>query len=185
VSLELKLSDGEDAHVIANMWLPYQHEVSEFGGDRPNPHGLLGAEDGVTTAAEHLDGLKVWWSKPDTLFPYLILVDGAPAGFNLVVARSQLTEGVDADFVVYEFFVMHAYRGGGVAQEAARSGFERHPGSWEVVTYPDHARAIRFWRRTIGAYTSGEFSEAELDHAWGRKVAFQFESRRDGAASRA
>lgn len=40
-------------------------------------------------------------------------VDGAPAGFNMIAARSRLLpQGIDADFVVHEFCVLHPYRGG-------------------------------------------------------------------------
>lgn len=110
------------------------------------------------------------------MFPYLILADGRPAGFNLVAARSRLPEGVDTDFVVHEFFVLHAYRGVGVAEQAARAGFELHKGQWEIVTYPSHARALAFWRRVVHAQSRAALIEEAPNHPWGERVSFRFDN---------
>jgi aminoglycoside 6'-N-acetyltransferase I len=177
VNIEVKLSDDEDAYIIKNLWPLYQHDVSEFERTLlPNRHGLFGVDDSVTTLARHADGQDPWWTEPESLFPYLILVDGYPAGFNLVAARSRLPDGIEADFIVHEFFVLHAYRGKGVAARAAIEGFNMHRGKWEVVTWPTHARAIAFWRRVVISYTSSGHSEQEVDHPWGRRVAWRFDN---------
>jgi len=177
VNIEVKLSDDADAYIIKNLWPLYQHDVSEFERTLlPNRHGLFGVDDSVTTLARQADGQDPWWTEPESLFPYLILVDGYPAGFNLVAARSRLPDGIEADFIVHEFFVLHAYRGKGVAARAAIEGFNRHRGKWEVVTWPTHARAIAFWRRVVISYTSSGHSEQEVDHPWGRRVAWRFDN---------
>ncbi len=163
MEIELRLSTAEDAHVIKNLWPLYQHEVSEFDSSKPNPHGLFGADDKVSSLAEHIEGQEPWWREPEVLFPYLIFVDGRPAGFNLVAVGARLPEGMGADFVVHEFFVLHAYRGSGVAEQAAHAGFERHKGKWEIVTYPSHARAIAFWRRVVLAQSPSALIEAALN----------------------
>jgi predicted acetyltransferase len=172
MKIELKLSGDEDAYIVKNLWPLYQHEVSEFDACKPNRHGLFGVDDRVMTLSQH--GPGAWWTDSASLFPYLILVDGAPAGFNLVAAQSRLRKGADADFGVEEFFVLHAYRGKGVAERAATEGFDAHEGRWEVLTWPTNSRAISFWRRAIGSYTSEGHSEGEIDHPTGRKVAFHF-----------
>lgn len=130
----------------------------------------------MKTLAEHGASLDPWWTDPEALFPYLIREGGRPAGFNLIAARPRLGAGIDADFVVHEFFVLHAYRRKGVAERAAIHGFDRHRGTWEVVTYPTHRRGIAFWRRVLEHYRPGEFSEREKDHPWGPRVVFQFEN---------
>ncbi|MEQ8848299.1 hypothetical protein [Botrimarina sp.] len=176
MNVVLKLADRDDARVIKNLWPLYQHDVSQFdAGFVPNRHGLFNPDDGVASWKRHTDeAIAGWWGAPESLFPYLILADGRPAGFNLVAARPALSGAIDADFVVHEFFVLHPFRGKGVAEQAAIEGFNGRPGKWEVVTWPTHARAIAFWRRVINGYTSGEYTEAEVDHAWGRRVAFRF-----------
>ncbi len=176
MKVELKITHDEVAYILQNLWPLYQHDLSKYETSLvPNRHGLLGADAKTKTLATHVEGLASWWKAPEALFPYLILVNGVPAGFNLIAARSRLPEGIEADFVVHEFFVLHAYRGGSVAEQAAIEGFNRHPGKWEVVTWPTHQRAIRFWRRVIGNYASNGYSEEEVDHPWGRRVAFQFD----------
>lgn len=171
---KLKLSAHEDAQTIMNLWSLYQHDVSEFDGAVPNQHGIFSDNNKTANLNEHVESLRPWWNKPESLFPYLIVVDDLPAGFNLIAAKAMLPKEIQADFVVHEFFVLHAYRGSSVAQQAAIEGFDKHKGEWEVVTYPSHLRAIAFWRRVIGQYTSMKFSQKELDHPWGRRVSFRF-----------
>ncbi|MBK8233673.1 MAG: GNAT family N-acetyltransferase [Candidatus Eisenbacteria bacterium] len=175
MSVELRLSTAEDAHIVQNLWPLYQHDLSRFEGTVPNRHGIFNDDDATMTLAQHAVSMEPWWKDPSALFPYLILVDGAPAGFNLIAGRARLPKEIPADFVVHEFFLLHPYRGGEVAESAALQGFDRHRGRWEVVTQVTNARAIAFWRRAIGRYTSAHFSEAEVDHPWGRRVAFRFD----------
>jgi len=175
LNVKLKLSSTEDAHTIKNLWSLYQHDVSEFDGAVPNRYGIF-SDDKTTTLEQHLDSLNPWWKDPTSLFPYLIVVDDLPAGFNLIANRARLPKEIQADFVVHEFFVLHAYRGSSVAQQAAIEGFDKNKGTWEVVTYPAHLRAIKFWRRVISQYTSMQFSEEEVDHIWGRRVSFRFDN---------
>ncbi|MBX3000595.1 MAG: hypothetical protein KF893_18895 [Caldilineaceae bacterium] len=176
MNVELKLSSDQDAHIIKNLWPLYQHDVSEFDASKPNRYGLFGVDNRVTTLAAYSESLNAWWNDPQSLFPYLILVNGYPAGFNLVAARSRLPQSIQADFVVHEFFVLHAYRGKGIGEKAAVDGFAMHKGKWEIVTYPNHARAIAFWRRVIHGYSRTGYAEDEMDHPWGRKVVFRFDN---------
>ena len=176
MNIELKLSSDKDAHIIQNLWPLYQHDISEFDGSKPNRHALFGVDDTVSTLAQHAESLRAWWLDPQSLFPYLILVDGHPAGFNLIAARPRLPQAINADFVVHEFFILHAYRAKGVGEQAAIQGFSRHRGQWEVVTYPTQVRAIAFWRRVLTNYTGEGYSENLANHPWGRKVVFRFEN---------
>jgi predicted acetyltransferase len=177
VTTQLRLSTGSDAHILQKLYPLYQHEISEFDADLSR-HGLFGVDDDVAALARHAEQLTPWWKHPESLFPYLIIADGEPAGFSLITGRPHITAGIEADFVVYGFFVLHAYRGSEVAEQAAIQGFERHRGRWEVVTYPAYARGIAFWRRVVGGYTAGRHVEAEGDHPWGRRVAFTFDNGR-------
>ena len=168
-SFELVLTKEADAHVIQNLWPLYVQDISAYDGAKPNQHGVL-VDDPATRAWQ---GPGNWWNKPDVLFPYLILVDGMPAGFNLVSSGPYIpTEGVD--FTVHEFFVAHAYRGTGAAVWGAQAGINKHPGNWEVVTYPSALGPQKFWRKTLPAIASDGVTETEEDHPWGRKVVWRF-----------
>ena len=176
MNIELRLSGEKDAYIIKNLWPLYQHEVSEFESSLvPNRHGLFGVDDSVSTLASHADEQDPWWKEPKSLFPYLILADGHPAGFNLIAGRAHVPDGLDADFIVHEFFVLHPYRGKGVAERAAIAGFNMHRGRWAIVTWPTHTRAIAFWRRVVTRYVSSH-SEDEVDLSWGRRVALSFDN---------
>jgi predicted acetyltransferase len=176
MKVELRLTDDGDAHIIKNLWPLYVHEVSEFGGGLPNRHGLILEGDTIKSLTEQGETQSAWWRRPESLFPYLILVDGRPAGFNLVATHPSIPQEIDADFEVHEFFVVHADRGKGVAVRAAREGFDRHRGRWEVVTYPTHAQAIAFWRRVLGDYTRGDYRERQGEHPWGPRVIWNFDN---------
>ncbi len=171
--VELELTSEEGALPIRNLYPQYLHDIASYEHKPPNAHGVLADDDSLRTWEELLDGQAPWWRNPEHLFPYLIRVDGKPAGFNWIAAGPYVpTAGID--FVVYEFFVAHAYRGAGVAGQAAREGIARHRGKWEVVTWTTAPRAAAFWRKTLPACASGEVVETEEDHAFGRRVAFRF-----------
>jgi aminoglycoside 6'-N-acetyltransferase I len=170
----IKLCGPGDMYIFQNLWPFYQHEFTEHTGEAPNQHGVYNDDEDVTSLIQNGESLANWTKEPGALFPYLILADGKPAGFNLVTTAARASKEIDADFVVHEFFVVHAYRGKGVAEQGAALAYANHRGKWEIVTPPTNARGIRFWRRSILAYTSDNFEEAELDHTWGRRTVFTF-----------
>jgi aminoglycoside 6'-N-acetyltransferase I len=169
---ELVLTTTADSRSIRNLWPPYVHDISAYDGGSPNRDGVIGAADATSWG----DPGSAWWEKPECLFPYLVRVGDAAAGFNLIAGGPYVpTPGVD--FVVHEFFLAHAFRGTDVAMRAAQLGIERHRGAWEVVTYPSAERPIAFWRKTLPTCcTNGAVVETEEDHPWGRKVVFRFDN---------
>lgn len=173
----LELSAEDRAQVIKNLWPLYVHDLSDFDSHPVNAHGVLGMGDEVRTLGEQGETLGAWWRNPEHLFPYLILAGDKPVGFNLIATGPYVPESIEADFVVHEFFVLRAHRGGGLARAAAHAGFDLYRGRWQVVTYPSHARAIAFWRGTIDEYTGGDFVEREGEHHWGQKVIWEFDNR--------
>src|SRR5580658_3574366 len=93
---------------------------------------------------------------------FLLRAGGKLAGFVIVDLRSRLSgeEGV-AD--MEEFFVLRRHRGQGVGAQAAALAFAAFPGRWEVRQVPQNTGAITFWRKTIGRYTGGRFTETFSD----------------------
>ena len=181
MKVELELTDATSAVLVKNLWPLYVHEISEYNHQVPNPHGLLIDDEQVTTIADQAETQSGWWKRADSLFPYLIRANGTPAGFHLIASPPSIPPEIDADFVVHEFFLLHAFRGKGlsgqgVAEEAAVAGIERHPGRWEIVTDPQNRRAVAFWRKVVRHFTAREFTDRVIDHPWGRKVAFRFET---------
>ena len=176
LEVELLLTSKADAQPIRNFYPLFLHDVASYEHKPPNRHGVLADDEDVRTWDELLDRSSAWWEKPGVLFPYLIRVGGIPAGFNLI-GSGPYVPTPSIDFVAYEFFVAHAWRGTGVAADAARQGIARHRGRWEVATWPTAPRAIAFWRKTLRTCTVGELQETEEDHPWGRRVVFRFDNR--------
>ena len=76
MNVELRLTDEGGAGVIKNLWPLYVHDLSEFDGRMANRHGLLLADESVTTLTGHGETQNGWWKRPDALFPYLVVADG-------------------------------------------------------------------------------------------------------------
>jgi len=58
------------------------------------------------------------------------------------------------------FFVARAYRRRGVGAVAAHQIFDRFPGRWQVLQIRANPAAQAFWRRVIGDYTGGRYSDS-------------------------
>ena len=167
--MHLELTTPESAGVIRNLWTLYLQDISAYSGAKPNAYGVLSDDP----TANQCPGPGDWWGQGEALRPYLIRVDGAPAGFSLIASGGFVpTEGID--HVVHEFFVAHAYRGTEVAGSAARESLRRHPGRWEIVTYPNAPGPQAFWRKTLPTCDLRDLRETEEDHPWGRKVVWRF-----------
>jgi len=101
----------------------------------------------------------LYWTEPNRC-PFIIRVDGNLAGFVLV--RLDIEGMLDPPRRVNqiaEFFIMKKYRRCGVGEFAARWTFEQFPGAWEVHEVAENSPAQKFWRKTIGNYTQGNYQE--------------------------
>ena len=94
--------------------------------------------------------------------PFMIRVDGKLAGFAIHEGRSRLSGEVGVHDVA-EFFVMKKYRRRGLGAAAATELFDRFAGQWEVREVRRNVAAMAFWRRVIGDYTKGAFTDTAWD----------------------
>lgn len=174
-AVTLELTTEADAAPLRNLFPLYLHDLAAYEPKPPNRHGILSDDDAVRTWGELMETNAAWWRRPGVLFPYLIRAGGAPAGFDLIATGPYVpTPGIDA--VQHEFFVAQAFRGSGVAERAFRLGLERHPGRWEVATWPTAPRALAFWRRALARCAGADLRETlEEDHPWGPRVVWRFE----------
>ena len=91
--------------------------------------------------------------------PFLIEVRGALAGFCLI-DRYARVPGIDWN--MSQFFVMGPWARRRVGRRAAVDAFDRFAGRWQVMQLPENTGAVRFWRRTIDAYSKGAYEERLL-----------------------
>ena len=103
------------------------------------------------------DLLAGWFADPGA-HPFVILLDGAHAGFALV-ARPPAFPSRPVDFRMSDFFVVGPLRRRGVGAGAATLLFTRFAGRWEVVEDEYNRSALAFWRRVIGHHTGGRYTE--------------------------
>lgn len=104
------------------------------------------------------DELLADWVRDPAAHPFVILADGARAGFARVIRLPAWPRG-GADFRMSEFFIAPASRRRGVGERAASLMFSRFEGEWEVVEDAANRPALEFWRRVIGAQAAGRFRE--------------------------
>lgn len=128
--------------ILRNLTELYKYDLSEFDPeDDVNEFGLY----------EYMY-LDHYWTE-DGRYPYLVRADGSLAGFALV---RELEAGI---FWMAEFFVMKKYRRSGVGRSAACELFRMYPGGWKVAQMETNVPAQVFWKKTIGAYTAGDYRE--------------------------
>jgi predicted acetyltransferase len=89
-------------------------------------------------------------------------VAGKLAGFA-VMLEEEFDDGGGCFFMV-DFFIMKKYRRQGIGQFVAHYLFDLFPGEWQVSEIARNLPAQAFWRKIIGRYTDGQFSEELLDH---------------------
>ncbi|MFE2377623.1 GNAT family N-acetyltransferase [Streptomyces sp. NPDC059398] len=89
---------------------------------------------------------------------YLITAADRLAGFAL--ARRDV-EGDEGTWNISEFFVVRRHRRRGVAREAARLLFQRHPGPWTLSYLSANAPAASLWPAVADAVSPGPVVRTE------------------------
>jgi predicted acetyltransferase len=152
--LEIMPASDSNRPIVGRLARRYIAELATQAGCR-----MSGAE-----LRDRVDRLASYWGLPPAAdawpsdwrgFPFLIRADGRPGGFALVKRLS----AAPATFDMGEFFVIRQHRRRGVGRRAATWLFDCFAGAWEVRQMPANMPAQRFWRRVIGDYTRGAFTE--------------------------
>lgn len=176
MKIEVRLTDNREAYVIKNLYPLYLYDLSEHFGRIPNAHGIYEDSDDFKTLHDQYEVQSIWWEKPDVLFPYLIFVDGIPAGFILIATPPYCNKGIN--YFVNEFFLIQSLRGKGIAEKAANIVFDQFKGKWELFTNPLEKNIVgqKFWRKTIFNYTNGVYTEIKEETYDGYKSVFRFDN---------
>ncbi|GAA4001068.1 GNAT family N-acetyltransferase [Streptomyces plumbiresistens] len=140
--LNVRPATHADRPTVERLWLLFRHDLSEFGGQLPNPDGTFRRERLEAAFSGDLD-----WA------PYLFSLVGQPVGFAFVRGLRGPTR------VLNSFFVVRGVRRSGVGMRAVREVVARHPGEWEVAFQDANPGAVRFWRRVAGEIGPGEWTE--------------------------
>lgn len=138
----------ENKLVLRNLLNLYVYDLSDLLDRDIGPYGVFDYK--------YLDH---YWTEPKR-HAFFIEVENQLAGFALVNGSDQSLENT---YSLAEFFILKKYRRTGVGASAAHQIFDQFTGaSWEVTQFAANTRATAFWRKAIGAYTDGQYSEKEL-----------------------
>ncbi|MGW0614239.1 GNAT family N-acetyltransferase [Streptomyces sp. NPDC002788] len=140
--LTVRPATPADRPTVERLWLMFGHDMSEFGGQLPNPDGTFRSERLEAALSGAID-----WA------PYLISRGEQPVGFAFVRALSAPTR------VINSFFVVRGMRREGVGLAAVRNVVGRHPGEWQVAFQDDNPGAVSFWRRVGEELAPGAWTE--------------------------
>ena len=96
-------------------------------------------------AGQAYPDFDLYWSEPDSRWPFWLDIDDARAGFALVRRHRESMQ-------MAEFFVTPRYRLRGVGLSAARRLIARFPGAWRITQRESNQPAIAFWHRVLDGF---------------------------------
>ncbi|MBS0380616.1 MAG: GNAT family N-acetyltransferase [Proteobacteria bacterium] len=104
------------------------------------------------------DQIAHWFGDANT-YPLVIVRGEEPVGFARVVRLPPARSAPRIDYRLAEFFVTRPRRRLGIGQTAVQLILSRFAGQWEITEYVRNASAVNFWRRVVGSYTQGKYTE--------------------------
>ncbi len=104
------------------------------------------------------DQIAHWFGDPNT-YPLVIMRGDETVGFARVVRVLPTARQPRIDYRLAEFFIARPRRRLGIGQTAVQLILSRFAGRWEITEYLRNATAVSFWRRVVGSYTQGSFTE--------------------------
>jgi predicted acetyltransferase len=154
MALEIKSATDTDYSVVSNLARFYIYDMAEYTGLTFSVNGLFDCKDQFANYWGRVSA-KHRWPSAWRGFPFLIQIDGCPAGFSLVKSVSTSLPMFDMG----EFFIARQYRRQGFGRSVARALFDHFEGSWQVREILANWPAQAFWRQIITDYTGGSFNE--------------------------
>ncbi len=148
--VHLQKAKLSDYPIIQNMARFYVYDMSRYCGHLP---GWECPDDGLF---ENFD-LIIYFKEAHN-HAFFIKVGDEIAGFALI---NKMGSSADVDWSMGEFFVLAKFQASGIGQTIAEEIFNRFPGTWEVASIPENTRALRFWRKAVGQYAKGIFTEKQ------------------------
>jgi predicted acetyltransferase len=141
-TISVRRASAADRPMVEHLWLMFRHDMSEFGGQLPNPDGTFRAER-LVAAFEDQD-----WAG------YVFATAGdRPVGFAIVRGLAGPVR------VLSSFFVVRSMRRARVGLQAVRAVVAEYPGPWEVAFQEANVAATRFWRRVATELAGRDWTE--------------------------
>lgn len=140
MDIKVRLIKKEELLVLERLLQLYLHDISlyfpiEFDSDK----GLYSYDD-----------LSKYFNASNN-YPYFIECNNSIVGFILI-------DVVDDCNIVQEIFVINNYKKLEIGKVAINKIFDTYKGKWIIKSLPKSEKAEKFWKRTIDAYTCGNYS---------------------------
>jgi len=142
--IEVTRATREQMPVIGNLIQLYAHDFSEFQDMQLDSTGRF-----------EYTPLPLYWTDPNR-HPFLVKVDGEPAGFVLMRQEAGVWD-------MAEFFIVRGCRRHGVGTSVAHEVWKRFPGEWEVRVMQANQAALGFWERVISGFTGKTIAPMRLE----------------------
>ncbi|ANS74410.1 GCN5 family acetyltransferase [Paenibacillus yonginensis] len=146
MNLKLVPVRAENKDTLINLYQFYEYDFSRY------------MDTDVDTNGKYALDIDFYWEGDERWNPFLIEVNGAIAGFLIVLFENMDTDP-DPTHVIYDFMVLHKYRRTGVGRRAAVEAFNMYQANWSLAQIKNNLPAISFWRNVIEDYTDGNFTE--------------------------
>lgn len=140
--ISLRRAGAADRPMAERLWLMFRHDMSEFGGQLPNPDGTF-RDERLAAAFDDRNWACYVFTVPED----------RPVGFAIVRGLAGPVR------VLSSFFVVRSVRRAGVGLQAVRALVAEHPGPWTVAFQDANAAAARFWRRAAEEVAGSDWSE--------------------------
>ncbi len=145
-TLTLRRARDEDFPALQQMLELYQYELSDIWLQDADAQACYGYD----LSAHRLGQQR---------HAHVALCGNQYAGFALAApARVTRHEGCWME----QFFVLKRFQGSGTGRALALHTLQAHPGPWEVGQMAANTAAQAFWRRVLGDFTGGQFTEQLL-----------------------
>jgi predicted acetyltransferase len=141
-SVSVRRVSAADRAMAERLWLMFCHDMSEFGGQLPNPDGTFRTER-LVAAFEDRNWAGYVFTGPED----------RPVGFAIVRSLDGPAR------VLNSFFVVRSMRRTGVGLQAVGAIVAEHPGRWKVAFQDANAAAVRFWRWVATDLAGSDWTE--------------------------
>jgi predicted acetyltransferase len=140
--ISVRRASAADRPMVERLWLMFRHDMSEFGGQLPNPDGTFRTER-LVAAFEDRDWACYVFAGPED----------RPTGFAIVRSLAGPVR------VLNSFFVVRSMRRTGIGLQAVTAIVAESPGPWEIAFQDANAAAAHFWRRVATELADSDWTE--------------------------
>ncbi len=148
----LELINESNSPVFDELVQNYEDEFSSLTGKKKNQEGKYSID-----VDWHIPNVGYYWKEGSKI-----------VGFSIV-------ESIEGYFEIVDFYVVPSFRKKSVGKNMAFAVFNKHPGPWRIRQIAGSDEATQFWRRVIGAYTNGNYTESQIENPpWGLSVCQKF-----------